>query len=68
MAIELAGHNNQRITWNRKGVQAWEVDSFQTNRKPEDQENGQTMLSAKNANFFFNFNWRRKVDRLLYLD
>ena len=51
----LPENNNQRITWDRKGLQAREMDSFQTDRKPQGPENNtcQSMLSmAKKANFF----------------
>ena len=64
----LPANNNQRITGHQKGVQAREVDSFQTDRKPQDPENGHLSVNALHGQeielFRLNFNWRRKVDRV----
>ena len=49
-------------------MQAREVDSFQTDRKPQDPDNGHLSVNALNGQeselFRLIFNWRRKVDRV----
>ena len=49
-------------------MQAWEVDSFQTDRKPQEPENGHLSVNALHGQernlFQLNFNWIRKVGRV----
>ena len=49
-------------------MQAWEVDFFQTGRKPQHPENGHLSDVALNGQekelFRLNLNWGRKIDRV----
>ena len=66
----LNADSKQRITWNLKGVQSRDADSFQTDRKPLVPKNGYLSVDAFHRQakklLRLNFNWRLKDNRDRY--